>query len=262
MFRFCSALLLTFLASHLAMTQLAAAQTNGQAQANGQGQGQPIGAPSNAQTPAKPQPPANVPLPPRRPNAANAISKSLTPSQPSNLSPEEAVQNANAYLNAVTTMVADFTQIGVDGKRSEGKLYVQKPGKLRFQYDPPAVMEVIADGRSVAVRNRRLNTQDMAFIGQTPLKFLLKNKLDLTKDTKVLDVVSSANSTNILIEDKATFGGTSRISLIFDPVTFALRQWTVTDPQGYETIVSLFNVDLNEKPDPSLFRINEGPVRD
>ena len=78
----------------------------------------------------------------------------------------------------------------------------------------------------------------------------------------MLDVVSNANSTNILIEDKATFGGTSRISLIFDPVSFALRQWTVIDPQGYETIVSLFNVDLNEKPDPSLFKINEGPVRD
>ena len=256
MFRFCSALLLIVLTAHLAL-----AQTNGPAQTNGQAQTNT--APSSVQAPYKTQAPANVPLPPRRPNAAaNAISKSLAPSQPSNLSPEEAVQNANAYLNSVTTLVADFTQIGADGKRTEGKLYVQKPGKLRFQYDPPAVMEVIADGRSVAVRNRRLNTQDMAFIGQTPLKFLLKNKLDLAKDTKVLDVVSSANSTNILIEDKATFGGTSRISLIFDPVSFALRQWTVTDPQGYETIVSLFNVDLNERPDPSLFKISEGPVRD
>ncbi len=258
MLRFCWALMVILFAG--SFSGLAVAQSNGQGASPAQGA--PNVAPPVAQAPAKSQPPANVPLPPKRPNAASAISKSLAPAQPSALSPEEAVQNANAYLNGVTTMIADFTQIGVDGRRSEGKLYVQKPGKLRFQYDPPAVMEVIADGRSVAVRNRRLNTQDMAYIGQTPLKFLLKTKLDLTRDTKVLDVVSNANSTNILIEDKATFGGTSRISLIFDPVSFALRQWTVIDPQGYETIVSLFNVDLNEKPDPSLFKINEGPVRD
>lgn len=202
----------------------------------------------------QPRPPAN--------NAQSAIGRAAAPATVPTISAAQAVQKANAWLNGVTTMVADFIQIGADGKRAEGKLYVQKPGKLRFQYAPPAVMEVVADGRSVAVRNRKLNTQDLAFISQTPLKFLLKNALDLSRDTKVLEVGQNPNATSILIEDKATFGGTSRINLIFDPQSFALKQWTVVDPQGFETVVSLFNVDLKERPDPGLFRINEDVIRE
>ena len=33
-------------------------------------------------------------------------------------------------------------------------------------------------------------------------------------------------------------------------------QGTVTDPQGYDTLVSLYNADLKQKPDPRLFQIN------
>jgi outer membrane lipoprotein-sorting protein len=188
---------------------------------------------------------------------ASAIDRAAPPPAAPNLSAAQAVQKANAWLNSVTTLEADFTQIGADGKRSEGRLYVQKPGRLRFEYAPPAVMEVVADGKSVAVRNRKLNTQDLAFIAQTPLKFLLKSQIDLARDTKVLEVGVNPNAVSVYIEDSATFGGTSRINLIFDPQTFALKPWTVIDPQGYQTIVSLFNVDLNTKPDPGLFKINQ-----
>ena len=145
---------------------------------------------------------------------------------------------------------------GADGKRTSGKLYVQKPGRLRFEYARPATLEIVADGTSVAVRDRKLATQDLYFVGQTPLKFLLKSQIDIARDTKILDVKSSAASTSIMIEDKATFGGTSRIKLIFDAQTSALKQWTVVDPQGFETLVTLSNMDLRQRPDPGLFKIN------
>ena len=109
----------------------------------------------------------------------------------------------------------------------------------------------------MAIRDSKLRTQDIYLIGQTPLKFLTKEKIDLARDTKVLDVRSDANAVSVFIEDRATLGGTSRIKLIFDPSTFALKQWAVTDPQGYQTVVSLFNVDLARRPDPALFKINE-----
>ncbi len=217
----------------------------------------PAGQPAQATPKPVPPPPGST-----KPNAAGAITRAAAPAAVPSQSAAAAVQKANAWLNSVSSLVADFTQIGGDGKRTEGKLYIQKPGKLRFVYDAPAVMEVIADGRSVAVRNRKLNTQDLAYIEQTPLKFLLRNQVDLARDTKVLEVGTNPNATSILIEDKATFGGTSRINLIFDPATFQLRQWTVTDPQGFETIVSLFNIDLSHRPDPGLFRINEERSRD
>jgi outer membrane lipoprotein-sorting protein len=166
-----------------------------------------------------------------------------------------ALQKANAYLNQTQTMIADFVQIGADGRRSEGKLLVQKPGRLRFEYAAPATLDIIADGTNVVVIDRKMSTQELYFIWQTPLKFLLKDQIDLAHDVTVTDVTSDPNSVSIMIEDKNTFGGTSHIKLVFDAAKFALKQWQVTDPQGNEVLVSLFNVDTARKPDPATFRI-------
>lgn len=186
--------------------------------------------------------------------ASKAISRQA-PAKPG-MDSATAIQKANAYFNANATMVADFVQLGADGRRTVGKLYVQRPGRMRFEYARPATLEIIADGTSVAIRDRKLATQDVYFIGQTPLKFLLKERIDLARDTKILDVKTDDRSVSILVEDKATFGGTSRIRLVFDASNFNLKQWTVTDPQGYETLVSLSNIDLAQKPEASLFQIN------
>lgn len=193
--------------------------------------------------------------------AAEAVKTPATeaavPPQPLQLDRAEAIKRAEASLNSSPVLIADFVQMGGDGRRSEGKLYVQKAGRLRFEYAQPATMEIVADGVSVAVRDRKLNTQDLYFIGQTPLKFLLNEKVDLEKDVKLVDVVTDDSGTTISIEDKVTFGGTSKIKLIFDSKTFTLKQWQVSDPQGYETLVSLFNIDRTRKPDPNLFKINQ-----
>ena len=173
------------------------------------------------------------------------------------MDPLAAIQKANAYFNAATNLIGDFVQIGPDGSRSEGKIYVQRPGKLRFEYAPPATLEVVADGLSLAVHDRKTATKDVYFISQTPLKFLLKDQIDLNRDVKLIEVKSEPEAVSILVEDKATFGGTSQIKLIFDPAKFTLKQWQVTDPQGYETLVSLFNVDLSKKPDPRLFQLTQ-----
>ncbi len=171
------------------------------------------------------------------------------------LDPQIAIQMADDYFNSAQVMTADFVQVGVDGRRSEGKLFVAKPGRLRFEYAQPATMEIIADGTTVAIRDRKLKTQQLYFISQTPLKFLLKQELDLKRDVKVLDVTSDPRSTTITVEDSATFGGTSKIKLNFDSKSFSLKQWEVTDPQGYQTLVTLHNIDLKSLPDRNLFRI-------
>ena len=177
------------------------------------------------------------------------------------ISAAEAVSRANGYLNGMQSMIADFVLVGPDGHRAEGKLSLQRPGRMRFQYAPPDRLEIVADGRSVAVRDQKLNTQDLYFIGQTPLKFLLADHVDLARDTQVKQVTSDANAVSIQIFDKATFGGSANITLLFDPQSFALKQWTVLDAQGYETVTKLFNVDLTTPPDPSLFKIDEQRMR-
>jgi outer membrane lipoprotein-sorting protein len=189
---------------------------------------------------------------PERPATASAASSKAAAAAPD---PQTAIQMADDYFNSAQVMTADFVQIGADGRRSEGKLYVLKPGRLRFEYALPATMEIIADGVSVAIRDRKLQTQQLYFISETPLKFLLKGELNLKKDVKIADVSSDPKSTTITIEDSATFGGTSRIKLNFDRKAFALQQWEVTDPQGYQTLVTLHNVDLKSVPDVNLFHI-------
>jgi len=187
-----------------------------------------------------------------------AASKTQPPPPP--MDAATAIQRANAYFSTTSTMIGDFVQIGGDGRRSEGKIYVQRPGKLRFEYALPATLEIVADGMSVAVVDRKLGTKDVYFINQTPLKFLLKDQIDLSKDAQVVSVTNDANAVSILIEDKSTFGGTSFIKLMFDPAKFTLKQWQITDPQGYETLVSLFNVDLTKKPDPWVFSLTPPPA--
>jgi outer membrane lipoprotein-sorting protein len=173
------------------------------------------------------------------------------------LSSEEIVAKAEEFLNATRFMSADFVQIGPDGKRSEGLLVVQRPGRMLFRFKPPAKLEIVANGRSVAVRDQKLGTQDLYLIAQTPLKFLLSDHIDLAKDTKIRRVEMDSRSATIEIDDKATLGGKSNITLVFDPETFELKQWTVIDPQGFRTLVTLFALDLVTKPDPAWFYVDE-----
>jgi outer membrane lipoprotein-sorting protein len=170
----------------------------------------------------------------------------------------EAVARANAWLDAARVMTADFVQVGPDGRRSEGQLSVERPGRMRIDTEP-ARFEIVADGRSVAVIDRKLDTQDEYFIAQTPLKFLLADHVDIARDT--LSVGNDGNVVTIEIEDRAALGGTAHLTLDFDASSFALRRWTVIDAQGFQTVVTLSNVDLTTRPDPALFYIDELPAK-
>lgn len=169
---------------------------------------------------------------------------------------------ANAYFNGMSTLTGTFMQIAADGRRIGGKLTIAKPGRLRFDYDQPSPLEVVADGTSVAVRDRRLATQDLYFIAQTPLKFLLREKIDLARDLAVTDVTNDPGGVRISLEDRATLGGTSKIQLFFDADVKTLSQWRITDPQGYLTTVQLSNLQKGRSVDGTLFFINYGRAED
>jgi outer membrane lipoprotein-sorting protein len=176
--------------------------------------------------------------------------------------PATVVAAANAYFNCFQTLTGSFIQIGADGRRIGGRLTLAKPGRLRFEYDQPSPLEVIADGTSVAVRDRKLNTQDLYFISQTPLKFLLREKIDLARDLTVSEVTNDPGGVRIGLEDRSTLGGTSKIQLFFDAEMKTLSQWRITDPQGYLTTVQLSNLQKGKAVDGSLFFINYGRSED
>jgi len=160
------------------------------------------------------------------------------------------------YLSSVQTMVGNFVQVGPDGSKTQGTFYIQKPGKVRFEYNPPTPIDIIADGSSVVVRDRNLATQDLYPLSQTPLRYLLADRIDILRDTDVISVTSDDTFVTVVIEEKQLVVGTSRLMIMFDAKDLALRQWTVTDPQGLDTTVAVFNLDATKKPDPNLFVIN------
>ena len=160
------------------------------------------------------------------------------------------------YLSSLQTLIGSFVQVGPDGTKTKGDFYIQKPGKVRFEYDPPTPIDIIADGSSLAVRDRNLATQDIYPLSQTPLRFLLSDRIDLLKDTNVVNVTSDDRFVTITIEEKQALIGTSRLMLMVGAKDGQLKQWTVTDPQGYDTTVAIYNLDSTKKVDPSLFKID------
>jgi outer membrane lipoprotein-sorting protein len=162
----------------------------------------------------------------------------------------------SAYLSSLQTLVGNFVQVAPDGRKSKGDFYIQKPGKVRFEYDEPSPIDIVADGSSVAVRDRKLATQDIYPLSQTPLRYLLSDRIDLLKDTNVVNVTADDVFISVTIEEKQALIGTSRLMLMVGAKDGQLKQWTVTDPQGYDTTVAVYNLDSNKKVDPGLFKID------
>ena len=160
------------------------------------------------------------------------------------------------YLSGVQTMVGNFVQIGPDGRRVEGTFSIQKPGKVRFQYNPPSPIDIIADGSSVVVRDRSLETSDFYPLSQTPLRYLLADRIDLLRDADVVSVSADDTFITVVVEESLVMVGTNRLMIMFDAKNLQLKQWTVTDPQGLDTTVAVYNLDSTKKPDPNLFVIN------
>ena len=164
-----------------------------------------------------------------------------------------AAQRIADHFSSVKTMMGEFVQFGPRGEQTGGKFFIQRPGKLRFTCEKPAPMRVIADGKNVVIGNVKLKTWDLYPLSKTPLSLLLSDKIDLG-NKMVRDVKQEADLTTIVLGDKTIFGD-STITLMFDPKTFDLRQWTITDVQAKDTSVMIFNVQNGVELDPSVFEI-------
>ncbi len=174
------------------------------------------------------------------------------------LSPEQRaiIEKVNNYLSSMQVLTGNFVQVAPDGRRTQGEFYISKPGRVRFEYDAPSPIELIADGQSVVVRDRKLATQDVYPLSQTPLRFLLADHVDLMKDTNLVAVYADDVFVTVVVEEKNSLVGTSRLMIMFSAKDMQLKQWTVTDPQGYDTTVAVYNIDTSKRPDPSMFKID------
>lgn len=164
-----------------------------------------------------------------------------------------AAQRIADHFSSVKSMAGEFVQFGPKGEQTGGKFFISRPGKLRFNYEAPSSVRVISDGKSVAVGNSKLKTWELYPLSTTPLKLLLSNRIDLSQQM-VKSVQEDPDLTTIVLGDKNIFGN-STISMMFDPQSFELKQWTIRDAQGKDTSVMIYNVQTGVKFDPSVFKV-------
>ena len=174
-----------------------------------------------------------------------------------NLSPEQlaTVQAVNRYFNSITTFEGKFLQTAPDGSETNGYFVISRPGKMRFRYYPPSKLDIIVDGRTVAVDDKAMQSQTLYLLSETPLRFLLDKNINLLEEAVVQSVSADSDFIVIRLQDPGTFV-TSHLTLYFDARTTELKQWTVTDDQGYDTTVAIYETKVGNPTNPEWFEIN------
>lgn len=159
------------------------------------------------------------------------------------------------YLNQLQTAQGGFTQINGDGTLSTGQIYIKRPGRIRFEYNPPDDSLVMAGGGSVAIFDARSNTGPERYpLNQTPLKIILERNVDLSRARMVTGHTSDGTTTTITAQDpdNPQYGN---IQLVFTANPVELRQWIITDDIGAQTTVILNDLAKGMRIGDILFNI-------
>jgi outer membrane lipoprotein-sorting protein len=174
------------------------------------------------------------------------------------LSPEDKalVDKAAAYLEGLDEDKGRFTQTDPHGVVSEGELYLKRPGKIRFEYDPPSRLRVVSDGKRLTVEDPRLKTKNSYPLGATPLSVFLANHIRLDKGVVVDQVIRTSYGFEIVAHQGKLGNGT--LAMVFATNPMRLMEWTVVDAQGGRTRVQVSNFGPTHGLADTLFRAGGG----
>lgn len=171
---------------------------------------------------------------------------------------QQAIEAISNHFKTVPTMTGEFVQFGPNGEQTGGEFLIKRPGRIRFNYENPSPITVVSNGQTLAVENKKLKTTNYYPLNKTPLSLLLSNNIDI-KDKSIRKVEAGQDVTTVVMGDKQIFGD-SEITLLFDPQSQDLRQWTIKDAQGKETSVMIFNVKKNIKISNTKFAVNQSKI--
>lgn len=164
-----------------------------------------------------------------------------------------AVARIAAYLNDVRSLKARFIQVGPNGELAQGDLYLRRPGRLRFEYDPPSPLLLVADGFWLILQDKELEQVSRWPVNDTPLGVLVADDIELDgQRTRVTEVGRRAGVLTVTLIDRERPDEGS-VTLVFSDSPLRLRQWRIVDAQGGVTNLSLQRIQLNPKLDPELF---------
>lgn len=169
---------------------------------------------------------------------------------------EIPLDQISAYLNGLSTASAGFTQRNADGSTSTGHLYIHRPGRARFEYDPPNRSLVIAASDAVAIFDPKSNQPPEQYpLARTPLNLILARKIDLSRARMVVSH-SEENGNTVVVAEDPDHPEYGTIALVFSPQPISLRQWVVTDETGGQTTVTLAPLQVGQSLPDSLFDIS------
>ncbi|HEY5085553.1 MAG TPA: outer-membrane lipoprotein carrier protein LolA [Rhizomicrobium sp.] len=158
----------------------------------------------------------------------------------------------SAYLNGIHTLKSNFVQLGPQGELAQGEFDLAKPGRLRFSYNPPSPIVIVATGGDIYVKNAQLNTVDRSSLSDTPLDLLLNQDIDLRHDPMITGIEQQPGAL-IVHARAATTRNQSNITLVFSYPAIELRQWMVKDNQGGVTTVALTGLQAGAALPDALF---------
>lgn len=161
-----------------------------------------------------------------------------------------------AYLNAMTTLRARFLQIAQTGAAAEGTAWISRPGRMRFEYDPPEPLLLVADAGQFLMYDRELRAPTTVPVGSTPLGILLRREVRLSGDVTVTAVERSGGFLRVTLF-RTSEPAEGRLTLVFNPDPLELRQWAVLDAQRRETRVSLSRIETGMRLPAGLFQFND-----
>ncbi|HTT80637.1 MAG TPA: outer membrane lipoprotein carrier protein LolA [Stellaceae bacterium] len=163
------------------------------------------------------------------------------------------LQRIAAYLNDIGTMTANFQQIAGNGAVSTGRLWVSRPGRMRFAYNPPDPIDLLADATSVYYFDKQLDQVSKYDLRQTPAWFFLRNPISFGGDVAVAQFQEVGNVVRVTVIETAQPDSGS-LTLVFTENPLTLRQWIVVDQEGKTTTVSLSDLRFGMALDPRLFQ--------
>jgi len=165
-----------------------------------------------------------------------------------------SLQALSRYLNDMDTAQGTFTQINSDDTVSTGTIYLQRPGRVRFEYDDDNLL-VMAGGQQVAIFDGRSNTRPEQYpLSETPLNLILARNVDLGRSGMVTGHTFDGTATRVLAQDPER-PEVGTIELVFTDSPIELRQWVITDNTGAETTVVLGNLTQGGRMSSGLFSI-------
>ena len=172
-----------------------------------------------------------------------------------------AVQRVEAYFNTMTTLRARFLQLAQNGGSAEGTALIWRPGRMRFEYDPPEPTLLIAADSQFFHWDRELRQPTTVPVNSTPLGVLLRNPLSLRGDVTVAGTERAGGLLRMTVFRTAA-PNEGRITLILEENPMQLRQWEVLDAQGRTTRVTLTQIETGVRFDPFLFAFNDPRFRE